>query len=319
MASVLVTGGAGFIGSHVVDGLVKRGHRVRVLDNFSTGKRQNIQHLEDSVELKVADIRDFGQVQEAVTDIDYIIHLAAIPSVTRSIHDPLTTNEVNVQGTLNLLKAAKEAEVRRFVFSSSSSVYGNNPQLPRVEDMRPSPLSPYSLQKLTAESYCSLFFHIYGLDTVSLRYFNIYGPRQDPGSVYSGVISRFVAALLEGKPPVIYGDGQQTRDFTFVADAARATMLAALRPEAGGQVMNLASEDSCTIVELLTTLQELTGCKISPVYEPPRPGDIRDSRGSYEKARRFLEYQPDISLRQGLQRTVEWFKMNCQGAVKKSG
>ena len=310
MAAYLVTGGAGFLGSWVVEALVEAGHRVRVLDDLSTGKRQNLEQVEGGIELIVGDIRGLALVSEAVTGIEYIIHLAAIPSVTQSIHDPLSTNEVNIQGTLNLLQAAREAGVKRLVFASSSSIYGDQPQLPQHEDMCPRPLSPYSLQKLTAETYCSLFYRLYGLETVSLRFFNIYGPRQDPGSVYSGVISRFTAALLENNPPVIYGDGHQSRDFTFVADAARAGLLAALKPEAAGQNINVASDSPCAVIELLTTLKELAGSDLSPAYEPPRPGEIRYSQGDGERARKLLGYEPEISLPDGLRQTLNWFKAN---------
>ena len=310
MAAYLVTGGAGFLGSWVVEALVEAGHRVRVLDDLSTGKRQNLEQVEGGIELIVGDIRGLALVSEAITGIEYIIHLAAIPSVTQSIHDPLSTNEVNVQGTLNLLQAAREARVKRLVFASSSSIYGNQPQLPQHEDMSPRPLSPYSLQKLTAETYCSLFYRLYGLETVSLRFFNIYGPRQDPGSVYSGVISRFTTALLENDPPVIYGDGHQSRDFTFVADAARASLLAALKPEAAGQNINVASDSPCAVIELLTTLKELAGSDLSPAYEAPRPGEIRHSQGDGERARKLLGYEPEISLPDGLRQTLNWFKAN---------
>lgn len=308
MAFFLVTGGAGFLGSWVVEALVQGGHRVRALDDLSTGKIENLDQVKSSIELKVGDIRDITQLKEAVTGIEYLIHLAAIPSVTQSIEDPLTTNQVNVLGTLNLLQAAREAGVKRLVFASSSSVYGDQPQLPHHEDMPTRPLSPYSLQKLTGETYCSLFSRLYGLETVSLRYFNIYGPRQDPGSVYSGVISRFTAALLGKTPPVIYGDGLQSRDFTFVADAARASLLAALKPAGSGRNINVASGSPCSVIELLAMLKELAGSDLAPVHESPRPGEIRDSRGDGGKARKLLGYEPKTSLRDGLKQTLDWFK-----------
>lgn len=308
MALFLVTGGAGFIGSHVAETLLAQGDQVRVLDNFFTGRRENLAGFEGKLELIYGDVRDYATVKKAVGDVDYVLHLAAIPSVIRSVEEPLLTNQVNVEGTLNLLQASRECSVKRLVYASSSSVYGNSPELPRREEMYPSPLSPYSLQKLVGENYCSLFYQLYSLDTVVLRYFNVYGPRQDPSSIYSGVISRFITAMLADEPPVIYGDGEQTRDFSFVTDVAWATVAAARATNLSHRIFNIASGQSYSLHQLLAILQEATGCRREPVYKETRPGDVRHSLGSIARAKEALGFSPQFSFADGLKRTVEWYQ-----------
>lgn len=308
MALFLVTGGAGFIGSHVVEALLGQGEQVKVLDNFFTGRRENLADLEGKLELICGDVRDYATVKEAVAGVDYVLHLAAIPSVIRSVEDPLLTNQVNVEGTLNLLQASRESSVKRVIYASSSSIYGNSPELPRREEMSPSPLSPYSLQKLVGENYCSLFYQLYSRETVVLRYFNVYGPRQDPSSPYSGVISRFIMALLSGEPPVIYGDGEQTRDFSFVVDVAWATIVAARAPDISGGVFNIASGQAYSLHQLLAILQQETGSSRPPVYKETRPGDVRHSLGSIARAKAALGFDPKFSFQEGLKRTVEWYR-----------
>lgn len=308
MARYLVTGGAGFIGSHVVEALLEEGETVRVLDNFSTGRPENLAQVKEKIDLIKGDICHIPTVKRASAKVDYILHLAAIPSVSRSLREPLLTNQVNIQGTLQLLEAAREAGVKRFLYASSSSVYGDRPELPRSEELEPRPRSPYSLQKLTSERYCQLYFSLYGLSTVCLRYFNVYGPRQAPGSIYSGVISRFITALLEGQPPIIYGDGEQTRDFTYVADVARATLLAAKKEEASGQVINIASGQCYRINDLVKLVQQETGRALPPRYQKPRPGDVRHSLGDIRRAKDLLGFEPRIHLQEGLRLTILWYR-----------
>ncbi len=306
MATFLVTGGAGFIGSHIVDELVRRGERVRVLDDFSTGKRENLASVAHRVELKGGDIRDVATVKAAMLGVDYVLHQAALPSVPRSVADPMTTNEVNVTGTLNVLMAAREANVKRVVYASSSSVYGNNPTLPKREDMSTNPLSPYAVSKLAGENYCRAFHQVYGLPMVALRYFNVFGPRQDPASQYSAVIPRFIASLLRGEPPTIYGDGTQSRDFTYVANVVQANLLACHREEAVGQVINVACGERYTLLDLCRELAELTGKTFQPTFAPPRAGDVKHSMAAIDRARQLLDYAPDVGWREGLLGTAEW-------------
>jgi UDP-glucose 4-epimerase len=314
MATYLVTGGAGFIGSHIVDELVRRGEHVRVLDNFSTGKRANLQlptsnlQLPTAIDIIEGDIRDRDAVQRAVTGVDYVLHQAALPSVQRSVDDPLTTNEINVTGALNVLLAAREARVKRVVFASSSAVYGNSPTLPKHETMPTNPLSPYAVSKLAGETYCRVFYEIYGLPTVALRYFNVFGPRQDPNSQYSAVIPLFIAAMLRGDPPTIYGDGLQSRDFTYVANVVRANLLACDRDEAIGQVMNVACGERYTLLDLHRDLVKLTGRVLQPIFAPARPGDVKHSMAAIEQAQQTLGYAPVVDWREGLRRTVEWYQ-----------
>lgn len=307
MASFLVTGGAGFIGSHLAEALVLRGHRVRVVDSLVTGRRENLAHLPE-VELVVADLAEPGVAAEVVRGCEYVLHQAAIPSVPRSVQDPVASHRANVDATLNVLVAARDSGVRRVVYAGSSSVHGDTPELPKHEGLVPRPVSPYGLQKLVGEQYCQLFTRLYGLDTVSLRYFNVFGPRQDPSSPYSGVISRFITALLDGRRPVIYGDGEQTRDFTYVANVVDGVLRACEVPNVGGRVINVATGSRVSLNALLQTLCDIVGVQAEPAYAPPRPGDIRHSHADISLARSLLGYEPRISLEEGLRRTVAWYR-----------
>ncbi len=303
----LVTGGSGFIGSNIAHELVKRGEDVRVIDNFSTGNKVNISEIENKIELIDGDIRDFWTVQQAVTDVDYVLHQAALPSVPRSISNPLTSNSVNIDGTLNLLEASKSAGVKRFVMASSSSVYGDTPELPKHEDMPTDPLSPYAVTKLANEKYCKVFYELYGLETVCLRYFNIFGPRQDPKSEYAAVIPRFITALLNGRQPVVYGDGEQSRDFTFVSNAVDANLLATTAAIKPGRYYNIACGAQYTLNDLLDMLREIIGTDIEAKYTPPHPGDIKHSFADITRARKELGFNPKVDFKAGLKKTVEWF------------
>ncbi|MBI4543851.1 MAG: SDR family oxidoreductase [Gemmatimonadetes bacterium] len=302
----LVTGGAGFIGSHLAEELVNAGHRVVVLDDFSTGTRENLATVLEALELVEGSIVDPEVCARASAGADVVFHQAALPSVPRSVREPHTTHEVNATGTLNLLVAARDAGVRRVVYAGSSSAYGNAPELPKREDMEAAPLSPYAASKLAGEMYCRAFYEAYGLETVVLRYFNVFGPRQDPASQYAAVVPRFVSAALAGAPPVIYGDGEQTRDFTFVANVVRANLQAAAAAGVGGEIFNIASGERISVNELWRRIRELTGAELEPVHEPPRAGDVRDSLASLDKAER-LDYQPAVGLSEGLERTIEFF------------
>jgi UDP-glucose 4-epimerase len=306
----LVTGGAGFIGSNLVAELVKHEEEVTVFDNFSTGKRENLAPFLSSISLYEGDIRGYHQVREAMEGVDFVLHQAALPSVPRSVRDPITSNQVNVDGTLNLLVAARDAKVKRFVFASSSSVYGDNPTLPKVEDMMPNPLSPYAVSKLTGEKYCRVFANLYGLPTVALRYFNVFGPRQDPTSQYSAVIPRFITALKRKEPPVIYGDGGQSRDFTFVSNVVEANLLACGIPGVAGEVFNIACGDRFSLLDLLRSLQEIMGVSIEPKFEPGRPGDVRHSQAGIEKIRSAMGFKVVQDFRSGLEETVQHFLEN---------
>jgi len=308
VARVLVTGGGGFIGSNLTEALLKQGHRVRVLDDFSTGKRENLVFDQPypSLEIIEGDIRDFNLCQKATENIEYVFHQAALPSVQRSVEDPLTSHAVNAGGTLNILLAAKEAGVRRLIYASSSSVYGDTPTLPKTEEMPPHPLSPYALQKYIGERYGQLFFELYGLETVSLRYFNIFGPKQDPLSIYSAVIPRFIDALLGGHPPIIFGDGEQSRDLTYVENVVQANLLSMSAEHLGGEVINIACGKRTSLNQLLNILQEIIGSKVSPLYEEPRKGDVKHSLADIRKGKRFLNYEPKIEIEAGLKKTVEY-------------
>lgn len=304
----LVTGGAGFIGSNLVEALLERGHAVRVLDNFSTGKRENLTPFRDDIDLIEGDIRSYHLVQQAVEDVEVVLHQAALPSVPRSINDPITTSEVNVTGTLNVLEAARQAGVRRVVYASSSSVYGDNPELPKHEGMMPNPLSPYAVSKLAGEKYCQVFSRIYGLETLALRYFNVFGPRQDPNSQYSAVIPRFITHVLAGERPVIFGDGEQSRDFTYVENVVRANVLAATSDCDSGVVMNCACNERTTLNELLRQIGKATGRDVDAVYTSPRSGDIKHSLADIGRAREQLGYEPRIGFGEGLRLTVDLFR-----------
>lgn len=304
---VLVTGGAGFIGSNLALRLLAEGASVRVLDNLSTGKRENLGAFINDLELIEGDIRDEMILAKALNGVEIVFHQAALPSVPRSIEDPLTTEQVNTTGTLKLLLAARDAGVRRVVYASSSSVYGDSPILPKVEDMPPDPKSPYALSKYSGERYCQLFYRLYGLETVSLRYFNVFGPHQDPTSQYAAVIPRFITGIMSGKGITIYGDGKQTRDFTFVENAVQANLNAALARQAVGEVYNIACGKSITVLELAQYLMRFLGKDVAIELAPPRTGEVRDSLASIEKAAEDLDYRPDVDVWAGLERTIEWF------------
>ena len=305
MSSYLVTGGAGFIGSHLSEELVKRGHTVRVADNFVTGYRHN---LRDGVELMEADLADPEAARRAVEGIDYVLHQAAIPSVPRSVAHPVESHRANVDGTLNMLVASKDAKVKRLVFAGSSSVYGDTPTLPKREDMPHNPLSPYALHKQMGEQYAQMFTRLYGLETVTTRYFNVFGPRQDPTSPYSGVISLFIKALLEDTQPVIYGNGEQTRDFTYVGNVVDGVLRAAETPGVAGEVFNVATNGRVSLNELLAVLKKIIGSDAQPIYQPARTGDVRHSQADITKAQQMLGYQPTVGLEEGLRETVAWYR-----------
>lgn len=313
MSKYLVTGGGGFIGSNIVGELLQREEEVRILDNFSTGRRENIAEFSGKIEVIEGDVRDLKTVEEAVNGVDFVFHQAALPSVQRSILNPLTTNEVNITGTLNLLLASKETKVRRFVYASSSSVYGNSADLPKSEDMSPHPLSPYAISKLAGERYCQAFYDIYGLETICLRYFNVFGPKQDPFSEYSAVIPKFIKALAQKRRPDIYGDGEQTRDFTYVHNVVMANLLASSAEGVAGEVINIACGERFSLNQMLKYLQGVFNLDIDPVYSDPRPGEVRDSLAGVTKARKLLGYEPQTSFFEGLNKTVQWFtKQNDQ-------
>ena len=301
----LVTGGGGFIGSHLTQRLVRDGHDVRVLDNFATGRRENLIELADDIELIEGDLQSYERVHNAVRDCELVFHQGALPSVPRSVQDPLTSNATNVLGTLNVLLAARDAGVRRVVFASSSSVYGKNPELPKREDQIPLPFSPYAVAKLACEGYCRSFSEVYGLETVSLRYFNVFGPRQDPLSQYAAVVPRFITLMHEGRPPQVFGDGEQSRDFTYIDNVIEANLLAADSTGGVGEAFNIACGERVTLNELLQRLRELMGREIEPVYNDPRPGEVRDSLADIGRARELLGYRPAVHLAEGLRRTAE--------------
>ncbi len=306
----LVTGGAGFIGSHLVEALVKRGEKVRVLDNLSTGKLENLAHLNDKIEFIEGDIRDFDTTRRAFESVNIVFHEAAIPSVPRSVSEPQLNHDANVNGTFNVLLAARDARVRRVVYAASSSAYGETGTGAKQEDSLPSPLSPYAVAKLVGEYYCQVFTRVYNLETVALRYFNVFGPRQDPTSPYSGVISKFVTVLLRGETPVIFGDGEQSRDFTYIANVVDANLRAAESPDAVGEIINLGLNQRITLNQLLTELQKITGTNLTPHYESPRAGDIRHSLADITKAEKLLDYRPIVGLAEGLKYTIDWYREN---------
>lgn len=307
MAAYLVTGGAGFIGSHLVQELRARGHRVRVVDSLITGKRENLLEMPD-VEFLHGDLADPEVARAAVAGMDFVLHQAAIPSVPRSVVDPVTSHRANLDASLNVLVAARDAKVRRVVYAGSSSAYGDLETLPKREDMPTQPLSPYALQKLVAEQYCQMFTRLYGLETVTIRYFNVFGPRQDPSSPYSGVISLFASALLAGRRPTIYGDGEQSRDFTFVANVVDGVLRASEATSVAGEVINVATGVRWTLNDLFRTMKALTGSTIDPLYEPARLGDVRHSQADITKAGRLLGYRPLVSMEQGLGQTLDWYR-----------
>jgi len=306
-SEILVTGGAGFIGSHIVDRLLDEGFKVRVLDNLSTGEKKNLAKHKNkkSFQFIEGNIRNFDLVKKTVKGVDAVIHEAALVSVTRSVENPLLSNEINVTGTVNLLKACVDAHVKRFIYASSCALYGDTETLPNHENLAPKPLSPYAVDKLAAETYAKVFHNVYGLETVSLRYFNVYGPRQKYGP-YSGVISIFINRLLENKPPIIYGDGKQTRDFINVKDVVEANMLALSKRKAVGEVFNISTGEATTINKLTETIQKIMGkTSLKPLHAEPRPGDIKHSYGDITKARKNLEYEPKVQLEKGLSELVK--------------
>ena len=307
---VLVTGGAGFIGSHLTEALLRRGHMVRVLDNFSTGKRQNLEFSQryPNLEIMEGDIRDQKACKESMRDVEFVLHEAALPSVQRSVEDPQITNAVNAVGTLNVLVAARDAGVKRVIYASSSSIYGDTPTLPKAETMPPNPLSPYALQKHVGEQYCRLFFQLYGLETASLRYFNIFGPKQDPASIYSAVIPRFIRALHRKEPPVVYGDGEQSRDFTYIDNVVHANLLAISAKRLQGNIMNIACGSRTSLNQLISILQKVLKSGISPVYQEARKGDVKHSLADITRAKELLNYEAQVQIESGLEKTVDSFR-----------
>jgi len=306
---VLVTGGAGFIGSNLVDALLADGsYTVRVLDSFVTGRRENLAHCGEDIELVEGDIRDVETVEEAVEDVQLVLHQAALPSVSRSVKAPVTTNAVNVDGTLKLLSAARRAGVRRLVLASSSSVYGDGPDLPKNEEMQPRPMSPYAVTKLAAEGFCRVFSEIYGFETVALRYFNVFGPRQDPTSQYSGVIAKFTSCALNGEPYTVYGDGTQSRDFSFIDNIVHANLLALRAPRVTGEAINIACGDRIRLLDMVSMLNELVELEIPIRFVTPRPGEVSHSQADISRAASVLSYKPVVSFRDGLARTLDWYR-----------
>ena len=304
----LVTGGAGFIGSNTVDELVRRGHSVVVLDDLSSGKEENLTEVRNKITFMKGSITDLDTVQKAMQQAEYVIHLAARTSVPRSVKDPLETNRINVEGTLNVLVAARDNKVKRVVFAASSSAYGETPTLPKVETMQPQPISPYGVSKYVGELYAYAFGKCYGIENVCLRYFNIFGPRQDPDSPYSGVLSRFATAFLEGQQPTVFGDGEQTRDFTFVENAVQANLLACEASGASGKVFNVGTGGRVSLNQTLQLLRKISGKKLEAKYDPPRDGDIRDSQADITRTRQVLGYEPTVFFEEGLERTFGWYR-----------
>ena len=307
MSLYLVTGGAGFIGSHLAEALVGRGERVRVVDSLVTGNRRNLTHLQ-SVDFIEGDLAEFDVARRAVEGVDFVLHQAAIPSVPRSVKDAMTSHRANVDASLNVLTASRDAGVKRLVYAGSSSAYGNAPTLPKVETMPAAPLSPYALQKFVSEQYCQLFTRLYDLETVTIRYFNVFGPRQDPTSPYSGVISLFISALSEGQPPTIYGDGEQTRDFTYVTNVVDGVLRACHAPDANGEVINVATGGRVSLNQLFRAVRDRMGATVEPLYAAVRQGDVRDSQADIQKAGRLLGYAPTVSFDAGLAKTIESYR-----------
>jgi nucleoside-diphosphate-sugar epimerase len=304
----LVTGGAGFIGSNIVDELVRREHEVIVLDDLSTGKECNVVHVRDKIDCRVGTITDLATVRDCCDGVDYVLHLAARASVPKSVENPIETNFVNINGTLNVLVAARDAKVRRVVFAASSAAYGETPELPKIETMRADPVSPYGVTKYVGELYGQVFERVYGLESVSIRYFNVFGPRQDPSSQYSGVLARFMLAALEGKQPVIFGDGEQSRDFTYVDNVVDQTLRACEAKGASGKIFNGGTGARITLNDVVAMLAKITGKKIEARHEAPRTGDIRDSQADVSLAREILGYKPHVAFEEGLRRTWDWYR-----------
>src|SRR3982075_2358979 len=325
MALYLITGIGGFIVSALARALLSRGEQVRGVDNFATGRRENLAEILDRIDFREADLLDLDAMKTACEGADYVLHQAAIPSVPKSVLDPIGSNRANVDGTVNVLVAARDAKVKRVVYAASSSAYGDTPTLPKHEGMTPNPISPYAVAKLASEHYMISFYRCYGLETVALRYFNIFGPRQDPSSPYSGVLAKFITQMLRGDRPTIFGHGEQSRDFTFIDNAVQANLLACEAPanQAAGQVFNVATGQRVTLNEMFTALQKLTGYSGQPEYAPERGGDIKHSLADISKAEKYLVYKPKVNFEQGLQRTVEWYRAQAaatddQLAVRRS-
>lgn len=313
---VLITGGAGFIGSNLADGLIREGARVRIIDNFATGFRENLEEIVGDFDFMEGDITKPGDLEKAVEGVEVVFHQAALPSVPRSVEDPIETHRVCVEGTFDLLLKSRDAGVRRFIYAASSSAYGDQPTLPKVETMRPDPLSPYAVAKLTGELYCHAFHNVYGLETMSLRYFNVFGPRQNPGSMYSGVISRFIDAFMTEQRPVIYGDGEQSRDFTYIDNVVDANIKAAQATQGLGETVNVANGDRVTLNQLLAVLKDIAGRPdVIPEYEEPRAGDVRHSQADNRCAVEWLGYSEIVGLEEGLRRTIEWWKSSRFGTA----
>jgi UDP-glucose 4-epimerase len=310
MALYLITGIGGFIGSSLARALLSRGEQVRGVDNFSTGNQENIAEISNQIDFREADIVDLDAMHKACTGVDFVLHQAAIPSVPKSVQDPLGSNRANIDGTVNVLVAARDAKVKRVVYAASSSAYGDTPTLPKHEAMTPDPISPYAVAKLASEQYMISFYRCYGLETVALRYFNIFGPRQDPSSPYSGVLAKFITQMLRGEQPTMFGDGEQSRDFTYIDNVVHANLLAAEAPaeKVSGCMMNTATGTRITLNETFSILKELTGFTGAPLYVPPRSGDIRDSLADIALAHELLGYEPRVDFREGLRRTVEWYR-----------
>jgi len=313
MSVYVVTGGAGFIGSNIVTRLVEDGHEVRVVDNFSTGHRCNLEGLWERVSLFEGDMCDAALLHEAFRDAEYVFHEGALPSVQRSVEDPLATNRINVEGTLKVLEAARQSSVRRVVYASSSSVYGDKPTLPKQEDMLPEPKSPYAASKIAGEYYCRLYNDVFGLETVSLRYFNVFGPRQDPGSQYAAVVPIFIRCALAGKPATVFGDGEQSRDFTYVDNVVDANLIAASAESAPGQVFNVGAGSRYTLNRLLEMLEPMLGAPVERKYASERPGDVKHSQADITRARELMGYTPSVSFQEGLRRTFQWYRDSRNG------
>lgn len=308
MARYVVTGGAGFIGSHLVEHLLNEKQEVAVIDNFATGLRENLQPFMERIDLHEIDLRDAAAVEKAIDGADYVLHQGALPSVPRSVEDPLTSHEVNATGAVNVLIAAKKAGVKRVAYAASSSAYGNSAEPVKHEEILPRPISPYGVAKLTAEQYCFAFYHCYGLETVCLRYFNVFGPRQNPNSPYTGVMAIFIPLMLQGKRPTIFGDGSVSRDFTYIRNNVHANMLALTAEKAAGEVINIACGVSYTLLDIVASINKILRTNIEPIFAPPRPGDIKHSCANVEKAKRILGYTPLVQFEDGLAETIEWYR-----------
>jgi UDP-glucose 4-epimerase len=309
MANILITGGAGFIGSHLTTRFVGLGHRVRVCDNFSTGRRENLTHLDGRFELLEGDLRDPRECLRACRDMEYVFHEAAIPSVPKSVEDPQSSHDANINGTFNLLRAAVEAKVRRVIYAASSSAYGDTAESPKHERINPEPLSPYAVQKCTGEHYARVFFECYGLETISLRYFNVFGARQDPKSQYAAAIPAFVTTILQGEPPTIYGDGEQTRDFTYIDNVVHGNVLAMQVEKTRGEVVNVACGDSISVNRVIAAINRILGTNVKPHHVGPRPGDVRHSCADITLARKLLRFQPLVSFEEGLRRAIDYYQV----------